>query len=343
MTFVEKTRPHQVYRVTDRIIYQTDFLARKILDHKNMPANCRLCSSLNTKQLFTSENIHGRHVLSREKFGVCECMDCRVTFTDVLVDNSFYSRYYPENYYEVSGGPSMLTGILSLLEKIGFRRKLKMILKHKPAGSRILEIGCAQGKFLNSLPSTFKKFGVEINEKGHQYIRENYPNITVYAEDIESKVFNSPDAPYDVIVMWHVLEHVKDPEGFFRRLATLLSKNGVFIFEVPNRNSLGFRWTQKKWFHLDTPRHLFHYNFFSIKRLLEKHGLQIIQYSGNAIEYWQDLPVSVYKRFLTKKPLSKIIVWGFGIPMSFLARLFSSLFLKQFAEINTYVVKRNPT
>jgi len=36
-------------------------------------------------------------------------------------------------------------------------------------------------------------------------------------------------------------------------------------------------------------------------------------------------------------------VWGFGIPMSFLARLFSSLFLKQFAEINTYVVKRNPT
>ena len=308
-----------------------------------MSANCRLCSSLNTKQLFISENIHGKNELSQAKFSVCECMDCRITFTDVSVDNGFYSRYYPENYYETSRGPAILNGILSLLEKIGFRRKLKLILKHKPAGNRVLEIGCAKGKFLNSLPPIFKKFGVEINDRGYQYIRENYPEITIYTEDIESKVFDSPDAPYDVIVMWHVFEHVKDPENFIQRLATLLSKNGVFIFEVPNRNSLGFRWTQKKWFHLDTPRHLFHYNFCSMKRLLEKHGLQIIQYSGNAIEYWQDLPVSICKRFLTKKPLNKIIVWGFGIPMGFLARLFSSLFLTQFAETNTYVVKHNPT
>ena len=142
--------------------------------------------------------------------------------------------------------------------------------------------------------------------------------------------------------MWHVLEHIKDPEKFIQRISTLLNKNGVFIFEVPNRNSLGFRWTKRKWYHLDTPRHLFHYNLRSMKRLMEGHGLQIIQYSGNAIEYWQDLSVSIYKSFSTKKPLCNIMAGVLSLPVSLLTRLFSSLFLTELAEINTYVVKRNP-
>jgi len=306
-----------------------------------MPVNCKLCSSSNTKRLFTSENIHGRRTLSREEFSVCECLDCKITFTDVCVDGDFYDQYYPCDYYESSRNIKMREHLLGLMEKLSFRRKLKLILKHKPEGNKILEIGCGQGQFLKSLPSTFQKFGVEIHDKGYHYVQKNYPEINITGEDIRSESFSSLEASYDIIVMWHVLEHIKDPESFCQKLSTLLGENGVFIFEVPNRNSLGFRWTQKKWFHLDTPRHLFHYDLQSVRSLLGSHGLKIINYSGNTIDYWHDLSISICKRFLTKNPLSNIIVWACGLPMSFFARLFSSLFLTEVAEVNTYIVKHS--
>ena len=62
--------------------------------------------------------------------------------------------------------------------------KLKLILKHKPEGNKILEIGCGQGQFLKSLPSTFQKFGVEIHDKGYHYVQKNYPEINITSRNI---------------------------------------------------------------------------------------------------------------------------------------------------------------
>ena len=306
-----------------------------------MPTKCRLCSSSNTQLLFVSKNIHGRHLLGREKFNVLECKNCEVTFTDVDVNSLFYSHYYPENYYDEFQGGRLIGGILAFLEKFSFQRKLRLILRHKPLGNRVLEIGCAQGKFLNDLTPTFKKFGVEINENGRRYIQEHYPEITVYQDDIESENFGDCSTKYDIILMWHVLEHIKDPSAFLQRLSSLLNKNGVFIFEVPNRNSLGFRLTRKKWFHLDTPRHLFHYNQRSLKQLLNQQGLKVIEYSGNAVDYWHDFTTSICKCFSTKVPIINKVFYFMFFPIGFTIRTLLSIFSAQTAEINTYVVKHS--
>ncbi len=306
-----------------------------------MPTECRLCSSSNTQLLFVSKNIHGRHLLGREKFNVLECKNCEVTFTDVDVNSLFYSHYYPENYYDEFQGGRLIGATLAFLEKFSFQRKLRLILRHKPLGNRVLEIGCAQGKFLNDLPPTFKKFGVEINENGRRYIQEHYPEITVYQDDIESENFGDCSAKYDIILMWHVLEHIKDPSAFLQRLSSLLNKNGVFIFEVPNRNSLGFRLTRKKWFHLDTPRHLFHYNQRSLKQLLNQQGLKVIEYSGNAVDYWHDFTTSICKCFSTKIPIINKVLYFMFFPIGFTIRTLLSIFSAETAEINTYVVKHS--
>ena len=304
-----------------------------------MPMQCRLCSSSNTQLLFVSENIHGRHLLGREKFNVLECKNCKVTFTDVDVNSAFYGHYYPKNYYDKFRGNKLVESLLAFLEKFSFKRKLRLILRHKPPGNRVLEIGCAQGKFLHDLPSTFKKFGVEINEDGRRYIQEHYPEITVYQDGIESQAFENNHARYDIIFMWHVLEHLKNPTECLDRLSKLLNENGVFIFEVPNRDSLGFRLTRKQWFHLDTPRHLYHYNQHSLKQLLNQSGLKIIEYSGNAVDYWQDFSTSLYKCFRSKIPIVNKALYLMFLPIGFIIRTLIALFLAQTAEINTYVVK----
>jgi SAM-dependent methyltransferase len=191
------------------------------------------------------------------------------------------------------------------------------------------------------LPSIFEKFGVEINEKGCRYIQEHYPDITVYQGGIENENFGDCIKKYDIILMWHVLEHIKNPSAFLQRLSSLLSKNGVFIFEVRNRDSLGFRLTREKWFHLDTPRHLFHYNQISLKQLLNQQGLKIIGYSGNAIDYWHDFATSIRKCFSTKIPIINKVLYFILFPIGFIIRSLLSIFSAQIAEINTYVVKHS--
>ena len=306
-----------------------------------MPTKCRLCSSSNTQLLFVSKNIHGRHLLGGEKFNVLECKNCKVTFTDVDVDSHFYKHYYPENYYDEFHESRLIKGVFAFLEKFSFQRKLRLILRHKPAGNRVLEIGCAQGKFLNNLPSVFEKFGIEVNESGRRYIQDHYPNITVYQGDIENENFGDYSKKYDIIIMWHVLEHIKNPSVFLQRLSSLLNKNGVFIFEVPNSNSLGFRLTRKQWFHLDTPRHLYHFNQHSLKQLLNQQGLKIVAYSGNTIDYWHDLTISICKCFSTKVPIINKVFYFLFFPIGFTIRTLLSIFIAQTAEINTYVVKHS--
>ncbi len=306
-----------------------------------MSTECRLCSSSNTQLLFISKNIHGKHLLGDEKFNVLECKNCKITFTDVDANSVFYNHYYPENYYDEFHGSRLIEGILSFLGKFSFQRKLRLILRHKPPGNRVLEIGCAQGKFLNSLPAVFEKFGVEINENGRRYIQEHYPTITVYQGDIENENFGDCTKKYDIILMWHVLEHIKNPSSFLQRLSSLLNKNGVFIFEVPNRDSLGFRLTRKQWFHLDTPRHLYHFNQRSLKKLLNQHGLKVVEYSGNSIDYWHDLTTSICKCFSTKVPIVNKVFYFMFFPIGFTIRTLLSIFIAQTAEINTYVVKHS--
>ena len=119
------------------------------------------------------------------------------------------------------------------------------------------------------------------------------------------------------------------------------NKNGVFIFEVPNRDSLGFRLARKQWFHLDTPRHLYHFNKLSLKPLLDQQGLKIIEYSGNTIDYWHDLTTSICKCFSTKVPIINKVFYFIFFPIGFTIRTLVSIFMAPTAEINTYVVKHS--
>lgn len=302
--------------------------------------NCRLCSSNETKLLFSAENVHGRHVLSNERFGVYECRQCGVSFTDVRVDGSYYKKYYPENYYSDNQPRSLIEKFFSVYERFSFQQRLKLIGKYKPRGNRILEIGCAKGRFLHFLPVSFEKYGVEINESGYRFIKENYKEITVYNTRIDDEGFNREGVKFDVIVMWHVLEHVDNPDSFLKKLSGLLGEDGVIIFEIPNRNSVGFNFTREAWFHLDTPRHLFYYNCKSLVPLLKKYGLEPVRCTGNPIDYFQDLAFSFYNKLMAKETLTGVIAAYLILPFALIVRLLLSLLTTRLAEVNTYIVKR---
>ena len=290
---------------------------------------CRLCDSDKAKILFASQNVHGRHLLGKEKFEVYQCCKCGVAFTDVEVDAVYYHKYYPNNYYQDAPFPNGLKWIINLLEKLVYNRKLRLIDKYLPKGGQILEIGCGQGEFLHRLPEKFEKFGIEVNDKACQYIRKNYKEITLFEGKIE-EIYFPHGLKFDMVVMWHVLEHIENPVIFFKTLKKILKKDPTLIIEIPNRDSLGFRLTKDKWFHLDTPRHLFFYNFETLKEILIKNQLKIVDYFGEPFSFPHDFAFSV----INKKVISVVLA-----PILLLLRFAIALFIPKAAEINTYIIK----
>ena len=163
----------------------------------------------------------------------------------------------------------------------GFKRKIS-----------ILDIGCGEGNFLSYLDSKkFDKTGIEINNEGYKATK--IKGINVFNQDISGVNFDGKK--FDVISLWHVLEHIKEPKLLFENIKKNLNNNGIVIFQIPNTGSIGFKYGKKNWFHMDSPRHLMLYNIKSVKKLCELTGFKIVSIKNEFYDYPLDLFWSIRK------------------------------------------------
>jgi predicted SAM-dependent methyltransferase len=86
-----------------------------------------------------------------------------------------------------------------------------------------------------------------------------------------------PDESYDVITIFHVLEHMQDPAAVVRTCRRLLKKHGLLVIAVPNLSSLQAALGKSNWFHLDVPYHLYHFTLSGIQRLLLDNSMKIFR------------------------------------------------------------------
>ena len=92
---------------------------------------------------------------------------------------------------------------------------------------------------------------------------------------IISHLFELKDNSYDVITMWHVLEHVHKLHEYIDKVNALLKSDGVLIIAVPNYQSLDADTYQAEWAAYDVPRHLYHFSANSMDTLLKKHDFEL--------------------------------------------------------------------
>ncbi len=227
-----------------------------------MQQKCRVCKSEDITFLLTSENIHGKRVIDEtDKFNVYRCNGCKsLLLGDIEIDVNYYKKYYQDDYYNFSSSTAdgIRNLILKTLERFCLARRMNFIptsLKKVVNGKlNLLDVGCGDGGFLKLMPeSLFNKFGLEINTEACTICKEK--GFKVFNSSIED--LDPKDLKFDVITMWHVLEHVSDPEVVLTKVNSLLSQDGVLVFSVPDAGSMGFKLGKKLWFHLDSPRHLF--------------------------------------------------------------------------------------
>jgi 2-polyprenyl-3-methyl-5-hydroxy-6-metoxy-1,4-benzoquinol methylase len=179
-------------------------------------------------------------------------------------------------------------------------RRLRWIKSYRQTGA-LLDIGCGRGYFLrHAQKGGYFVEGVEISRLAGAFVSE-HSNITVHISSIEREI--KIEGAYDIITMWHVLEHMYNPRTALENVWSLLEPGGIVFIEVPNLHSLKFQLSppSRKWRGGNHPR--YHRSFFtkdSLHRLLDACGL------SNYIDSHLPYPTDNDWAYLAKRILNRL-------------------------------------
>ncbi len=232
--------------------------------------SCPVCDS---KNIFKKSDVKD-YFLTQENFSLWKCKDCNLVFTNPRPDDEESGRYYesPDYLSHNTGGNGLMGKLYRFLREKNIKRKYNIINKLIPTGT-ILDIGCGTGELLNYFQkNNWHCQGIEPNVKARNFAKMQY-DLKVKEESFIN--FFTPES-FDIISMWHVLEHVPDVNHRMQETKHLLKKEGYLIIALPNPTSWDAKFYKDYWAGLDVPRHLYHFSPDAFKRLVNKHNLRIV-------------------------------------------------------------------
>ncbi len=232
-------------------------------------SNCPICNNSNFENTLNAKDT----LVSQEEFSIVKCENCGFRFTNPRPNELEIGKYYESEDYDSHSENSSLFGQLySLLRARNIDYKLNVIRNYKPLRGKIFDYGCGVGAFLKKAEKMdFVITGYEPNAKANKIASENGVNIVDFKEiKIDYRKY------FDVITLWHVLEHVHDLNGVVSILNKCLKEDGIMVVAVPNIDSYDALIYSNKWAGLDVPRHLYHFNRNSIESFFNNYGLKTI-------------------------------------------------------------------
>jgi 2-polyprenyl-3-methyl-5-hydroxy-6-metoxy-1,4-benzoquinol methylase len=244
-----------------------------LMHHSVHYKNCPACKSTSLKQVMAVIDFS----VSQESFPIVECADCGMRFTDQAPCETVIGRYYQSADY-VSHSDTK-KGIINRIYHIARSYTLdqKLSLVKKATGKRVgmhLDVGSGTGAFVHTMEvAGWSSVGVEPDENARAIAAKKYGADIFPA----GHFFSLPASTYDAITMWHVLEHVHRLDDYVVQLKALLSPGGKLFVAVPNYTSADAGKYKDYWAAYDVPRHLYHFSPKSMRKLMERHGLKVIE------------------------------------------------------------------
>jgi 2-polyprenyl-3-methyl-5-hydroxy-6-metoxy-1,4-benzoquinol methylase len=234
-------------------------------------------------------------------------------------------------YYEFDDYISHTDGKRTLFEKMyhfikrrAIKNKLRLIEQHQPVKGKILDIGAGTGDFLlEAKNKNWETVGVEPNEKAKSIAIKKG---VLFADTIEKLESNS----FDVITLWHVLEHVPDVVHQVAELKRLLKPSGTLIIAVPNFKSFDANYYKTFWAAYDVPRHLWHFSKTAIEKLFDKQNMNLVAVKP----MWFD---SYYVSLLSEKNKTGKMKFINGLTIGFVSNLVG-IFKNEYSS-HIYILK----
>lgn len=213
--------------------------------------------------------------LSKEDFHICECLNCGLLYTMPRPSKEKIGEYYKsEEYYShQENKKGFIPRLYENVKKVNLKHKYELATKGLTTG-KLLDIGCGVGDFLHTAEAHgWQCTGVEPSEEAKAIARQRTQAKLMSSEDQEQL----PDASFDVITMWHVLEHVDDLRWQVTQLQRLIKPNGRIVIALPNYKSYDGQFYKEHWAAYDVPRHLSHFNRTTIAKILKTNDLKLIK------------------------------------------------------------------
>lgn len=190
------------------------------------------------------------------------------------------------------------------------RKETWVASAHAEVGT-LLDIGCGTGYFLDHMAqSGWQVTGLEPDDQARELATRNGTHTVLPSTEIFKL-----SGPYDVITMWHVLEHVHQLEEYVDQIHKMLQPDGTLLIAVPNHTSLDAQRYGEYWAAYDVPRHLWHFSPQSMNSLLSRHGFSLKAKKRMAMDpYYVSLLSEKYAH--GKSSYAKAIISGFKSSVS---------------------------
>lgn len=209
--------------------------------------------------------------VSKEVFELLHDEDLDMLITSPQPKGTELSKYYESDDYisHTDGKRSVFEKAYHFIKNIALKNKLSLVNSLQKKG-KLLDIGAGTGDFLLTAKNDgWNVIGVEPSEKAR---------LIAAKKGIELKpVADFDDHSFDIITMWHVLEHVPDLQNQIKELKRLLKPNGAIIIAVPNFKSYDAKYYGEFWAAYDTPRHLWHFSKTAIKKLFQNENIELVK------------------------------------------------------------------
>ncbi len=227
--------------------------------------------------------------MNTNKAVYCSCKDYTVSneIFDLVYDEKYdmlitepkphlgklASYYKSENYIShTDGNTSFFEKIYQKVKKYTIHKKIKLIASFKVHNKTLLDVGCGTGDFLLAAKKrNWKICGIEPNQNARKLAEKKLGEQAVLKSDLDE----IRGQKFDVITLWHVLEHVPDLDNYILELKRMLKSNGVLIIAVPNYKSFDAKFYKQYWAAFDVPRHLWHFSKKAIATLFKEKSMKV--------------------------------------------------------------------
>ena len=239
------------------------------------------------QQFFTAKD----HLTSTHRFKVIWNNDKQRAETEIPLGTDL-SKYYKSNDYasHKNKKKSLADLIYFFVQRVMLRFKRTLIKRHS-LGRKLLDYGSGIGNFAKYMSkNTYKVLAVEPNSTAIAIAKSKGIKTVSCLKNVP------PMESFNVITLWHVLEHVSNLKKTLGELRSRLEKNGKLIIAVPNLNSFDSQYYQSHWAALDVPRHLWHFTTPGIQILMKEAGFVM----SHKYPLWFD---AIYIAYLSEQNL----------------------------------------
>ena len=229
---------------------------------------CPLCGGKQLERVLTCVD----HCVSGEAFYLCRCHGCGFLFTQDFPSEDEIGRYYETPGYisHTDTRKGLVNRLYHRVRTHMLKRKARLVEteSHRRQG-RLLDIGTGTGYFADTMQR--RGWQVEATEKNADARRFTHEHFGLDVKPADA-LAGLPDGSFDVITLWHVMEHLEHLNETWDQLFRLLAERGTLVVAVPNHTSYDARHYGAFWAAYDVPRHLWHFSPGTLQQLASKHG-----------------------------------------------------------------------